>query len=126
MSAAASPTARAAPAPAQRPRPATPATRPERRPRRRRLTSSVLGIGLVGLLLAGIVAVNVAVLRLNLRLDELSRERARLRADNAALAAKLSSAAGALRIQNLAATRLGLVPADDVSTTYVRLGEDAR
>jgi cell division protein FtsL len=69
------------------------------------------------------VALNVAVLQLNVRLDKLGRERAQLRADNAALASELSSAAAAPRIQTLAQNRLGLVFAPPDQTTYVELGK---
>jgi cell division protein FtsL len=78
-------------------------------------------IGLVAVLLAGVVAINVAVLRLNVGLDELSRERAKLRADNAAIQSELASAAASLRIEQLAESRLGLVPADSEHTKYVTL-----
>ena len=74
-------------------------------------------------LLAGVVALNVAVLQLNVRLDKLGRERAQLRADNAALASELSSAAAAPRIQTLAQRRLGLVFAPPDQTMYVELGK---
>jgi cell division protein FtsL len=79
--------------------------------RQRRLTGGVLWIAVVAVLLAGVVATNVAVLRLNMNLDSLGRESADLRAQNAALSSQLSSAASASRIQLLAAKRLGLVPA---------------
>jgi len=88
----------------------------------RRLASGVVWIVVVALLLAGIVAVNVAALRLNLRLDELGRERAELRGDTAELASKLSSASAAPRIEQTAQRDLGVVPADPAETTYVRLG----
>ena len=52
----------------------------------------VIWIALVAGLLAGVVAMNVAVLRLNMKLDHLGRERADLRAENAALSVQLSSA----------------------------------
>ena len=78
-------------------------------------------IVLAGALLAGVVAINVAVLQLNVRLDELGRERVELRDDNARLRSQLSSAAAAARIEGQARTRLGLVPADGATTTYVDL-----
>jgi cell division protein FtsL len=86
------------------------------------VTGGVLWIVFVAVLLAGIVALNVAVLRLNVELDQLSRERADLRAQNAALQSQLSSAASSQRIQQLAAKRLGLRPADPDTTVYVDLG----
>jgi cell division protein FtsL len=80
----------------------------------------VLWILVVGTLLAGIVALNVAVLGLNMEVERLDVEKERLKADNAVLSSELSSAAAAGRIESLATRRLGLV--DPVQTTYVRLG----
>jgi len=88
----------------------------------RRVTGGVLWIAIVAVLLAGVVAMNVTVLRLNMTLDRLGRERANLRADNAQLFSQLSSAAAAGRIQALAIKRLGFVPATSEQTTYVQLG----
>jgi cell division protein FtsL len=82
---------------------------------------SVLWIALFAALLAGIVFVNVAALQLNLRLDEVTRERANVRAANAALAAQLSSAAAAPQIESVARRQLGLEPAGPERTTYVEL-----
>jgi cell division protein FtsL len=75
----------------------------------------------VGVLLAGIVAVNVVVLQLNMQFDSLSRERAQLRADNALLRSQLSSASANVRIEDAATTKLGLQAADPLRTTYVHL-----
>ncbi len=72
----------------------------------------------VAALLAGIVAVNVAVLRLNLDLDGANRQRARLKADNAALAAKLASAK---RTSQIVGGAPGLVQADPATTSIVNL-----
>ena len=109
--------------PAARPRP-----KPKRRPAARRADSRPRVVGgavwivFVALLLAGVVALNVAVLRLNMQLDELARERDNLRAGNAALASQYSSVHATARIQELARTELGLVPAAPEDTTYVELG----
>jgi hypothetical protein len=93
-----------------------------RRARRRRgVAGGAAWIVVAAALLAGVVALNVAVLRLNMRLDDLSRDRDTLRAKNAALASRLSSAAAAPRIQQLAHTRLGLEPAAPDATSYVTL-----
>jgi cell division protein FtsL len=81
----------------------------------------VLWIGVVAALLAGVVATNVAVLRLNMKLDRLGRERADLRAQTAALSSQLSSAAAGPRIQRLAAKSLGLSQATPDQTTYLTL-----
>jgi cell division protein FtsL len=108
-----------APAPVAEP---TRRPRPQRqRARRPSLLGGVLSIAALAVLLAGVVALNVAVLQLNLRLDELARERANLRAANASLAAQLSSAAATPQVEALAQERLGLVPATPEQTTYVEL-----
>ena len=83
--------------------------------------SGVLWIVVVGSLLAGVVAINVLVLRLNVELDELRRARAELKADIAADRAQLSSASANARIESEAAAKLGLVEADPNDTTYVPL-----
>ncbi len=82
----------------------------------------VVLIVVVGALLAGIVALNVLVLQLNMQFDGLSRERAQLRADNARLRSQLSSASANVRIEEAATAQLGLRAADPLTTTYVRLG----
>jgi hypothetical protein len=64
---------------------------------------------------------NVAVLRLNMTLDRLGRERADLRAGNAELNSRISSNAAAPRIQAIAAQRLGLVQATSDQTSYLRI-----
>ena len=89
--------------------------------RERRVTGGVLWIGVVAALLAGVVATNVAVLRLNMKLDRLGRERADLRAQTADLSSQLSSAAAAPRIQRLAAKSLGLAQATPDQTIYLTL-----
>jgi hypothetical protein len=78
-------------------------------------------IAIAGVLLAGVVALNVAVLRLNVRLDHLNSERSTLRAKNATMASELSSAAASGRIEWLAWKRLHLVQAQQSGTTYVDL-----
>jgi cell division protein FtsL len=96
-------------------------SRPRPVRRQRRVTGGVLWIAVVATLLAGVVATNVAVLRLNMKLDRLGRERADLRAQNAELSSQLSSAASAPRIQSLAAKRLGWVQATSDQTSYYKL-----
>jgi cell division protein FtsL len=98
-----------------------PRRKPRAVPRPRRVTGGVLWIGIVAGLLAGVVATNVAVLRLNMKLDQLSRERADLRAQTAVLSSQLSSASSAPRIQRLAAGQLGWVQAPAGQTTYFNL-----
>ena len=91
----------------------------------RRTASGVIWIAVAGVVLAGVVALNVAVLQRNLALDRLARERAQLRADNAALVSRLSSAAAAAKIETAARAR-GLVPADPASFTYVDISAPAK
>jgi cell division protein FtsL len=98
--------------PRPRPRP-----RAERRPR---VASGVVWIVVIGALLVGVVFMNVAVLRLNLKLDQLGRDRTRLQAGNAALASELSSAQAAARIQ-AQARGAGLVQARASETNYILL-----
>jgi cell division protein FtsL len=100
---------------------AVPRSRPRVVKRERRVTGGVFWIGIIATLLAGVVATNVAVLRLNMKLDSLGRERADLRAQNAELSSQLSSAASAPRIQKLAAKQLGWVQAPTGQMHYFTL-----
>ena len=113
--------------PSSRPRRQPPA-RPNRRsrPRRRGVTSGVVWIGLSAVLLAGIVALNVAVLRLHVQVDKLNAERTHLRAEKQALASQISMAAASPRILARARSQNALVPADPSETTYIRLVPRAR
>jgi cell division protein FtsL len=86
------------------------------------LGGGVLWIVLFAALLAGVVAVNVAVLRLNVELDRTGQERSQLKADIAALRSELSSTAATSRIERVATQELGLALADPETTTYVTLG----
>ena len=81
----------------------------------------VVWIVLLAVLLAGVVAVNVAVLRLNLQLDEAGRERAELKTGIARLRSEISSAAATTRIERLAQGELGLVEVEPEETTYIQL-----
>ena len=112
----------AAPRPqrAQRPRPKARSQGRGRRKQRAGVAGGLVWIVVAGVLLAGIVALNVAVLRLNVKLDHLNNESAQVRADNAALGAKLSSAASSSRIQAQAKAR-GFVPADPTTIGFVDL-----
>jgi hypothetical protein len=85
---------------------------------KRRLAGGVAWIVVVAALLAGVVAVNVAVLQLNLRLDGTNRERAQLKADIAADQAKLASAK---RTAGIIQGAQGLVPADPATTASIDL-----
>jgi hypothetical protein len=119
----------AAPAPAPRtrtsrtrPRPAAkPKPKPSARARRRSHRGAILWIAISAALLAGVVFVNLAVLRLNLQLDDATGQRSKLRAENATLQSALSSAQASPRIQSLARRQNGLVDADPSTIGYIDL-----
>jgi cell division protein FtsL len=98
-----------------------PRTRAASRKRSWALGGGVVWILLLAALLAGVVAVNVAVLRLNLQLDEAGRERTELKTDMARLRSEISSAAATTRIERLAEGELGLVEVEPEDTTYIQL-----
>jgi cell division protein FtsL len=106
------------PAPKTRPRQAQPRPRPAARPRPR-IAGGVVWIVLVAVLLAGIVAVNVAALRLNLESQDLEARKEQLRGENAAASSELSSLAAAARVEQVARDDLGLV--EPTQVTYVRI-----
>ena len=90
------------------------------KPTQRRVRGHIVWMILFALLLFGVVAVNVAVLRAHVSVSQLQDERARLEARNQALASALSATDSAPRIE-AAARRLGLVLASGGNTTYVDL-----
>jgi cell division protein FtsL len=63
----------------------------------------------------------VNVLRLNVELDKVGRDRDALKADIAGLRSGLSSASATARTERLAEKELGLRLADPDTTVYVRL-----
>ncbi len=102
----------------QQPAPRVAPTPRSRRQAHPRVAGGVVWIVLVAVLLAGIVALNVAALRLNLEVQRLNEEKERLMTENAAGASELSSLAASARIEAMARRKLDLVaPAE---TTYVR------
>lgn len=115
--------------PRSRPRP-RPKRAPQARPAARRpqarpgVAGGLAWIVVAGVLLAGIVALNVAVLRLNVQLDDLNGRREQLRAGNAELGSRVSSAASSARIQALARAH-GFVAADPATTGFVDLSRRA-
>ena len=90
--------------------------------RQRPLAGGVAWIVVLATLLAGVVAVNVAVLQLTMRLDTTSQRRIELQADVARLQGELSSAVSSYRLQQEGRGSLGLVQADSSTTRYVELG----
>jgi cell division protein FtsL len=102
----------------------TEAAAPRRRARantRPRVAGSVVWIAVAGVIAAGVVFLNVAVLRLNLQLDDLGQQRTKLHAENAALASQVSGAANSLKIEAQARRLLGLEPAGADQITYLDL-----
>jgi cell division protein FtsL len=100
--------------------------RPQPRPRRAsraqarpRVAGGVLWIVIVAVLLAGIVALNVAVLRLNMRVEQLDNQHDELISKRENIQSQLSSTAAAGRVEDIATKTLHLgAPA---STTYLEL-----
>ena len=104
-----------------RPR-AKPKAAPKRRSRRKvHARGAILWIAVSAVLLAGVVFVNLAVLRLNLAVDKATREQAQLRASTAQLQSQLSAALASPRIQAQARKVDGLVPADPSTIGYINL-----
>jgi hypothetical protein len=110
--------------PAQRRRP-TRSVRSRRGLTQRRVRGHIVWMILFALLLSGVVAVNVAVLRAHVAVSRLDDERARLEARNQALASRLSAADSAPRIE-AAARRLGLIQASAGNTSYLDLTAGGR
>ena len=104
--------------PIPRPRPRT---RTRRRVKRVSARGGILWIAVGGILLAGVVFVNVAVLQLNLRLDSANAERSKLIAENAQLQTQYSQLISLPRIEAAASKQLGLVYQDPTHYGYVNL-----
>jgi cell division protein FtsB len=105
-------------------RPAAP-VRSRRKPVQRRVRAHIVWMILFALLLAGVVAVNVAVLRAHVAVTHLDEQRAQLQAQNQALASRLSATNSAPQIET-AARRLGMVPASAADTSYFVLPSGRR
>ena len=109
-------------APARRP---AASVRSRRKPTQRRVRGHIVWMILFALLLFGVVAVNVAVLRAHVAVSQLDEQRAKLEARNQALSSRLSAASSAPRVE-AAAHRLGLVQASAGNTTYLDLAPRSR
>jgi cell division protein FtsB len=83
----------------------------------------VIWIAVIAALLAGVVALNVAVLRLNVQLDGLDQDRTRLRAEKAELVSRLAAELASSRVEERARYELGLIEVDPTETRYIELGE---
>ena len=104
--------------PIPRPRPRT---RTNKRSKRTSARGGILWIAIGGILLAGVVFVNVAVLQLNLRLDTANADRSKLLAENAALQTQYAQLISSPRISAAATSQLGLVYQDPTQYGYVNL-----
>jgi hypothetical protein len=100
-------------------RPAAP-VRSRRKPTQRRVRGHIVWMTLFAILLFGVVAVNVAVLRAHVAVSRLEQQRAQIAAHNQALASELSAANSAPRIE-AAAHRLGLIQATAGTMSYLDL-----
>jgi hypothetical protein len=94
--------------------------RSRRKPTQRRVRGHIVWMTLFAILLFGVVAVNVAVLRAHVAVSKLEDERAQIAAHNQALASALSAANSAPRIE-AAARRLHLIQAPAGDQSYVDL-----
>ena len=103
--------------PARRP---PPSVRSRRKPTQRRVRGHIVWMILFAFLLFGIVAVNVAVLRAHVAVSNLDNQRAKLEAQNQALASRLSALDSAPRME-AGARRLGLIQASQGNTSYLDL-----
>jgi cell division protein FtsL len=108
--------ARAEPARAAPPRPGRARTRTAARPR---VGRGVAWILVIATLLAGIVALQVAVLQLRMERGRLQSEIVEIEAQNAKLESEISSAASVARVEGAARGPLGLVLPS--KTTYLEL-----
>lgn len=100
-----------------------PAPQTRTRARRRhghRVRAHIVWMVLFALLLAGVVAVNVAVLRANVAMNQLDAKIAQLQAQKQRTASQLSEAESAPTVE-AAARKLGLVPAPAADTGYLDL-----
>ena len=107
---------------------ARPRSRPRPQPRRRSRTQArarrgIRWIAISGILLAGVVFVSVAVLRMNIALDHANSQRADLRAQVASLQGQVATEVASWRIQSQAQQKLGLVAVAPSDIGYVDLSQ---
>ena len=115
------PAAIAEPIPRPRPRRAPAPARPkaQRRPQRAfRVRAPLVWMAVFALLLVGVVAVNVAVLRAHVSVNNLDKRITQLQLEKAKLASEYSSATAAPRVE-AAAHRAHLVPAVGSGMSYL-------
>jgi hypothetical protein len=95
---------------------------PERRKRKaqRSVRGGVVWIAVLAVVMAGVVAVNVAALRQNMQLENLANERIQLIDRNQELRSRLSQATSPMTVERLAKAQ-GLVQVAPSRTTYKSL-----
>ena len=115
----------AEPLPRQRPQRRTP---PRARPKAKqrqwrafRVRGSLLWMALFAVLLVGVVAVNVAVLRAHVSVTDLDAKISQLQRGNASLALHYARMTAVRRVE-AAAGQAGLVPAPGADTTLISMG----
>ena len=86
------------------------------------MRGGIVWIVALAVLLTGVVAVNVAVLRQNMQLESYGNEQSQLRDQNLELRSSLSQATSSPYVERIAQKRLGLVYANTAQTTNIRLG----
>ena len=113
--------------PLRTPRPWKPASAPakpkaQRRQRRNlRVHASLVWMVVFAVLLVGVVAVNVAVLRAHVSVTDLDQKITRLQQENATLETQYATAKSAPRVQD-AASKDHAFPATSANTTTIDLG----
>ena len=115
----------AEPLPRQRPQRRTPArVRPkakQRQWRAFRVRASLVWMAVFAVLLVGVVAVNVAVLRAHVSVTDLDAKISQLQRGNASLASQYARMTAAQRVE-AAAGRAGFVPAPGANTSLINMG----
>jgi cell division protein FtsL len=105
-------------------KPATARAKPKARRRQRRnlrVRAPLVWMALFAVLLVGVVAVNVAVLRAHVSTNDLDQQITQLQQENANLASQYASATAAPRVE-AAARQDGAVPATSLNTTLIDMG----
>lgn len=116
----------AEPLPRTRPRRAPATARPKPKARRGqgrvfRVRAPLVWMSVFAVLLVGVVAVNVAVLRAHVSVNNLDTKIGQLQQKNASLASQYANATAAPRVE-AAARKAGYIPAPGVDTTLLDMG----
>jgi|SRR5579862_7352308 len=93
----------------------------QRQRRSLRVRAPLVWMVVFAVLLVGVVAVNVAVLRAHVSVNDLDQKITQLQQQNATLASQYARATAAPRVE-AAARRAGAVPATSTNTTVIDMG----